>query len=210
VRVWSVDERRSLLELTTSTPLQTGLTSVLALAFTDDGTRLAASYRDRSVGLFTVATGQQVAQPDVSGALAKLAFSSDGRYLLGVPRSLPQVWLLDGLIGSFRRPVGDLRLDVHIADVTCGAFNRDGSLIVSGSFDGTARLWNAADGSRRLVFDAHAGKVLAVAFRPEGARIATAHADGNVRLWPVDPLPCALARRPREWNDAERERYLVP
>jgi len=209
VRVWSVDERRLLFELTTGMPLHAGLTTVLALAFTDDGARIAASYRDRSVGLFTVATGQQIAQPDVSGALAKLDFSDDGRYLLGVPRSLPQVWLVDGLVGSFRRPVGDLRLDVHVADVTSGAFSRDGALIVSGSFDGTARLWNTDDGSRRLVFDARAGSVLALAFRPDGSRIATAHADGNLRLWPVDPLPCALERRPREWNDAERARYLV-
>jgi WD40 repeat protein len=182
--------------------------TVLGLAFTTDGTRLAASYRDRSVGLFAVANGQLIARPEVSGALAKLAFSNDGRYLLAVPRSLPQVWLLDGMIGSFRRPVGDLRFDVHVADVTCGAFSRDGELIVSGSFDGTARLWNSADGSRRLVFDARAGSVLALAFLRDGSRIATAHADGNVRLWPVDPLPCALARRPREWNEAERARYF--
>jgi hypothetical protein len=31
-----------------------------------------------------------------------------------------------------------------------------------------------------------------------------------VRLWPVDPLPLARARKPRELTLAERERFAVP
>ncbi len=38
---------------------------------------------------------------------------------------------------------------------------------------------------------------------------ADAPADGTARLWPVDPLPTAQARTPRELSAAERERFEI-
>jgi hypothetical protein len=47
-------------------------------------------------------------------------------------------------------------------------------------------------------------------FSPDGRRLATVSRDGMVRIWPVDPLPLACARRPRDLTPAERERFQVP
>ena len=41
---------------------------------------------------------------------------------------------------------------------------------------------------------------------PDGQHVAAACGDGSVRIWPVDPLPAAIARRPRELTDEERTR----
>ena len=40
-------------------------------------------------------------------------------------------------------------------------------------------------------------------------RVATASADGTARLWLIDPLPVALARKPRELTAEERRRFEI-
>ncbi len=39
--------------------------------------------------------------------------------------------------------------------------------------------------------------------------VLTVSWDGTARLWPVDPLPIAEARKPRELTEEERERFEV-
>ncbi len=50
-------------------------------------------------------------------------------------------------------------------------FSPDGRLIVSGSIDGTVRVWDAATGAERRVLQGHSCSVRAVAFSPDGQLI---------------------------------------
>src|SRR5262249_13041570 len=63
------------------------------------------------------------------------------------------------------------------------AFNNDGSLLATGSADGTTGLWLPGSGEEvHVLFDG--GKsVLAVAFNPTGTLVATGAADGATRVW---------------------------
>ena len=63
------------------------------------------------------------------------------------------------------------------------AFSPDGSRIVTGSDDKTARVWDAVTGTELLVLRGHEGGVVSVAFSPDGSRIVTASHDNTVRLW---------------------------
>jgi WD40 repeat protein len=73
------------------------------------------------------------------------------------------------------------------------AWSKDGSRLVSGSYDRTVRVWNA-DGSLAGVLTGHLGNVQCVAFLPDGARVISAaggEGDDSVRLWErldVEPL----------------------
>jgi WD40 repeat protein len=72
---------------------------------------------------------------------------------------------------------------VHGGPVTTAAFSRDGTRIVTGSDDRTARIWDAMTG-RPLIVLRHRGTVTATAFSPDGARVATASKDA-VQLWDI-------------------------
>ncbi|GKS68512.1 hypothetical protein W03_05160 [Nitrosomonas sp. PY1] len=64
------------------------------------------------------------------------------------------------------------------------AFSSDGARIVSGDFDGTLRLWDAATGqSIGEPFTGHTNGVSSVAFSPDGTRIVSGNVDRTLRLW---------------------------
>jgi len=65
------------------------------------------------------------------------------------------------------------------------AFSPDGSLLASGSWDGTAGLWDIASGKRLATLRGHLLGVNTVAFSPNGQRLATGTGDGLIKLWNV-------------------------
>ena len=72
------------------------------------------------------------------------------------------------------------------------AFGPDGSLIVTASWDKTARIWDAATGKEMMVLRGHEDKVNSAAFSRDGLRIVTASGDGTARIW--EPPPARKSR----------------
>jgi eukaryotic-like serine/threonine-protein kinase len=67
---------------------------------------------------------------------------------------------------------------------TC-TFSPDGTRLVSGGEDRTARLWDPATGALLATFHGHASKVIGTAFSRDGGRLVTSSSDGTVRQWDV-------------------------
>ena len=75
----------------------------------------------------------------------------------------------------------------HADRVTSAAFSRDGTRIVTASYDKTARLWDAATGEPIGVpLAGHTDYVAGAAFSPDGKRIVTVSADKTARLWDAE------------------------
>lgn len=126
--------------------------------------------------------------PFTGGALTKLAtydsklaevvWSPDGKQvaLIGM---LPDVPLVD----LETRKVKELR--GHTDAIYNAQFTRDGSMLLTAGDDGTARVWNVADGSS-IALRGHDDDVYRARFSPDERMVATSSLDGSVRVWPID------------------------
>ncbi len=73
----------------------------------------------------------------------------------------------------------------HKGSVNAVVFSPDGRLVLTGSSDNTAKLWDAVTGSEIRTWR-HTDKVNAVAFSHSGLYAATGSSDGTVGLWSVE------------------------
>ncbi len=71
----------------------------------------------------------------------------------------------------------------HTGSVSSVAFSPDGKLMLTGSWDCTARLWETSSGRQVGVFECHTGSVNCVAFSPDGKLVLTGSGDKTARLW---------------------------
>ena len=73
----------------------------------------------------------------------------------------------------------------QMAGVNSVAFSPDGKIILTGSSDSTAVLWDVASGRALQTFSGHPFDVFSVAFSPDGKTILTGGADQTAALWDV-------------------------
>jgi WD40 repeat protein len=76
-----------------------------------------------------------------------------------------------------------LTLRGHTAEVSGVAFSPDGTQIVSGSRDGTLKLWDANTGQEIRTLRGHSSQVTSVAFSGDGKRIVSSAWGGPLRVW---------------------------
>jgi WD40 repeat protein len=77
-------------------------------------------------------------------------------------------------------------LEGHGKAVRSVAFSPDGTRILTGSEDGTARIWSVDDSRTSVVLSGHQGAVVVAAFDPTGTRVLTASDDMTARIWRAD------------------------
>ena len=81
------------------------------------------------------------------------------------------------------------------------AFSPDGAMLVTASYDGTARFLDSESGRQLGPALHHADAVLCVAFHPDGKSVVTGTRDGMVQRWST-PLP------PKSGDVAEIGRWV--
>jgi WD40 repeat protein/serine/threonine protein kinase len=71
----------------------------------------------------------------------------------------------------------------HSGGINSVAFSPDGQRIVTGSFDHTAKVWEAVGGKELLTLKGHSDSIWSVAFSPDGQRIVTGSEDQTAKIW---------------------------
>lgn len=174
IRLWGSDQQQPLQALSG----QTG--GFIVIAARRESPALATGSSDGTICLWDIGVKpwRSIGGPDI-GPAHSVAFSPDGRtlaYTGNMPdRHGPNVVRVD-------MPGQVEELAAAMATASSIAFDCDGSLLASASFDGSISLWNVAEGTLKTRLEDHSGAVCCVAFSPIADLLASGGADKVVRL----------------------------
>ena len=148
------------------------------VAFSPDGSLIAAASSDQTVRVWEAATGNH--RTTLRGhdkLVGAVAFSPDGSLIATASDDrTARTW--DTATWAHRTTFNG-----HGDWVRSVAFSPDGSLIATASKDSSARTWDTTTGTQRVKFNGHTNWVRRVAFSPRGDLIATACRDYTARTW---------------------------
>ncbi|MBA3751205.1 WD40 repeat domain-containing protein [Candidatus Dependentiae bacterium] len=176
IAVKSIDEVLSYLKKNIY-PLKT-FTTFSRLVALSPNHKIFSIRGDESLSLIDLVSGNTVHTFQVhEGGGRRTVFSVDGNKIAIFPSV--QLWNLKSFteLAPLRAPT---------SDVLALAFNKEGTLIATGSWGGAVLLWDAQLGDRLTTLQGHRGAINAVAFSPDGTQLATGSWDTTALLWDVD------------------------
>mmetsp|Transcript_17203 Transcript_17203/g.35182 ORF Transcript_17203/g.35182 Transcript_17203/m.35182 type:complete len:343 (-) Transcript_17203:95-1123(-) len=149
---------------------------VRSVCWSPDGELIATACADKSLRVFN-ATGREmykVAHPDWVWCVAFSYTAKKQRLATSC---------LDGRVRLLEASTGReiIQMKDHSNTVNSIAFSGDGSLVLSGSYDKTAKLFTVADGKVKVTLGGHTCPVLSVAF-VGSSRAAVGSASGELRV----------------------------
>ncbi len=161
--------------------------AITAVAFSPDGTIVAAAGDDGEARLWNVATRTAIRGPleHHDGPIFGLAFSPDGATVATVGRDNTLRLSRVSTGQPARAPIVDPLPPSSDAWLLGVAFSPDGRMIATVGTDQAVRLWSAATGRAvgPLLTYATGFGSFAVRFAPDGATLVSGGGDNVVRVW---------------------------
>jgi hypothetical protein len=194
VRIWDTANRRELVKISVDDPTHPHSISRVALAQYQQ-MLLVVNHRLRTLRLYRAVDGTEVEYPESEGQLGPFlklpestqlwsaAFAPGNEQVLSIGGDQLRLHELDRDLSAGRR----LRLSFSPHGVVASAsFSLDGKRVVSGSWDGTANIWDANSGQALVkLIGGHQSRINSARFSPdaESRYVLTAGEDGVAVLW---------------------------
>ncbi len=199
LRLWSLPEARVL--KTIETP--GGNPHFTSVDLSPDGQLAAAASAERgTVQIWNLESGEETTVANNAGAAQPWLDLGENTNRIWAARFAPNGAGLLVIGGNDARlvDVATRTLVVRFSPhgiVASADVSPDGSRVVTGSYDRTAKIWDAASGHVVAKLEGlHGGSINSVAFSPNGQRVLTASDDGTARLWnAVDGTPLDVVLR---------------
>ena len=149
--------------------------AVCDIAFTPDGRMIATASRDGLVKLWSV-DGPLEPRRLGQDQCRAIVLAPDGRKVLAAKVNEARIW--DLASGKITR-----ELKGHQALLWSVVWSRDGSRVLTVSWDKTAKIWDPADGRLVASLEGHTANLMGGAFSPDGKHVVTGAEDKTARIW---------------------------
>ncbi len=152
---------------------------VYALAYSPDGTLLAAGCQDQILRLLDAQSGTiRLELKGHTDRISGVAFAPDSKRVASAGYNDHTVRLWDAATGTLQNT-----LSTGTFGATAVAFSPDGKTVAGGVGNGDVIVWDAQSGAVLHTLTGHKYAVWSVAFSPDGKSLASGSADNTVNIY---------------------------